>query len=114
MTTKPKAKKWHELGIITKNVKKDKEGNVIKDKSGNAVTVLGFKLADNVTVLVDGQPVEVSRYGQMATPIEEVENLYKRGFIGDDKIEERREKAKEVYNWLRYKIQLTPPKSTQE
>lgn len=109
-----KSKKWPELGVITKNVKKDKDGNVVKDSSGNPVTVLGFKLAENVTVLVDGQPVTLNKYrtGILTTPVEEVESLYKNGIIGDDKIEEKREAAKTTYTWLRYKVQLPPPRTT--
>jgi hypothetical protein len=114
MSQQKQSKKWPELGIITKNVKKDKNGNEVKDAQGNPVTVLGFKLADNVTILVDGQPVATSRYGVMQTPMEEVEGLYKSGAIGDDTIEQRKEKAKEVYSWLRYKIQLPPPRATQK
>jgi hypothetical protein len=109
-----KNNKWPEIGIITKNEKKDKDGNVVKDKQGNPVTVLGFKLADNVTILVDGKPVETSRYGILTTPVDEVERLYKNGAIGDDKIEERRQSANTAYKWLRYKIQLPPPKAAQE
>jgi hypothetical protein len=114
MSQPKQSKKWPELGIITKNVKKDKNGNEVKDSNGNPVTVLGFKLADNVTILVDGKPVETSRYGVLQTPMEEVEGLYKSGAIGDDAIEQRKEKAKEVYSWLRYKIQLPPPRATQK
>ena len=106
-----KTNKWPELGVITKNTKKDKAGNVVKDDKGNPVTTLGFKLADNVTILVDGKPVETSRYGLLRTPQEEVEGLFKSGAIGDDKIEERREKANEIHSWLRYKITLPPPRT---
>lgn len=107
-----KSKGWPELGIITKNLAKDKEGNVIKDSNGNDVYRLSFKLADNITVLVDGEPVKLNekRYGNLVTPVQEVEGLYKNGAIGDDKIEFRREKAKEVHSWLRYKVQLPPPR----
>jgi hypothetical protein len=108
-----KNKGWPELGIITKNVVKDKDGNVVKGSNGEAVYRLGFKLSENVTVLVDGQPVELNKYrsGLLTTPVDEIENLYKNGAIGDDKIEERRATAKEKHTWLRYKIQLPPPKA---
>lgn len=107
-----KKNKWPEIGIITKNTVKDKDGNVLKDKAGNPITKLGFKLAENVTILVDGQPIELNQYrsGILKTPVEEVEGLYKSGVIGDDKIEERREQAKNAHTWLRYKIQLPPPR----
>lgn len=108
-----KKQKWPELGIITKNVVKDKDGNVVKDAKGNAVTKLGFKLADNVTILVDGQPVELNQYrsGTLKSPVDEVESLYQNGVIGDDEIEAKRAKAKETNEWLRYKISLPPPRS---
>lgn len=109
-----KTSKWPEIGVITKNAVKDKNGNPVKDAGGNPVTQLGFKLADNVSILVDGQPVKTSRYGVLVSPPDEVDRLYKAGAIGDDKIEERRAKAKDLHTWLRYKVQLTPPKSVQE
>lgn len=107
-----KNKGWPEIGTIVKNEVKDKDGNVMTDSKGQPLTKLNFKFADNVTILVDGQPVEMNKYrtGVMKTPQEEVEGLYKSGAIGDDKIEERREKAKEVNKWLRYKITVPPPR----
>lgn len=115
MSNKKKSN-WPELGIIVKNTVKDKDGNVLKDSKGQPLTKLSFKLAENVTVLVDGQPVELNQYrtGILKTPVEDVENLYKNGAIGDDKIEERREAAKNTHTWLRYKIQLPPPRTNQE
>jgi DeoR/GlpR family transcriptional regulator of sugar metabolism len=109
-----KSKKWPELGIITKNTVKDKDGNVLKDKSGNPITRLGFALAKNVTVLVDGEKVDTTGYGILTTPIDEVASLIKNGAIPENEVEERKEKAKEVHTWLRYKIQLPPPKVVQE
>jgi len=107
-----KSKKWPELGIIVKNQVKDKEGNPVIGKDGQPVYKLGFKLAENVTVLVDGEPVQLNkgRTGMLVSPVEEVDNLIKRGVIGEDKAESRREQAKEVNSWLRYKIQLPPPR----
>lgn len=111
MANQKKNNKWPEIGIITKNTVKDKDGNVVKDKNGNDVTKLGFKLAEGVTVLVNGQPVDTSGYGMLKTPLEEVESLYSNGVIKDEDIEAKREAAQEVYKWLRYKIQLTPPRA---
>jgi hypothetical protein len=119
-----KSKGWPEIGVITKNAvrKKDENGKFIKADDGNFVNVtdhngktvfkLGFKIADNVTVLVEGEPVALnkSRTGTLTSPVREVENLYKAGQIDDDVIESRREKAKEIHNWLRYKVQLPPPR----
>lgn len=102
---------WPEIMIITKNVVKDKQGNVVKDSKGQPVTKLGVKISENVTILVDGQEVKLNKYrsGVLKSPIEEVESLYKNGAIGDGDIEARRTKAKEVNEWLRYKVQLPPP-----
>ena len=111
-----KNNRWPELGIITKNVVKDKEGNTLKDSSGNPVTRLDFKLNEDVTILYKGQPVTLNKYrtGRMVSPVDEVESLYKNGVIGDDVIEQRRETAKNAHTWLRYKIQLPPPRAGQE
>lgn len=112
MSQPKKSKAWPELGIITKNPVKDKEGNILKDSNGQVLTKLGFKLNDDVTVFVKGVKVDTSGFGVLKTPVEEVESLYKNGVLGDDVIEEKRQGAAEIYKWLRYKIQLTPPKST--
>jgi bifunctional DNA-binding transcriptional regulator/antitoxin component of YhaV-PrlF toxin-antitoxin module len=100
---------WPEIGVITKNAVKDKDGNVVK-VNGVVQTKLGFKFADNVEIFVDGQKIELNKYrsGVLKSPIEEVESLYKNGAISDGDIEERRSKAKEVNEWLRYKIQVPP------
>jgi len=107
---------WPELGIITRNPQKDKDGNVLKDKAGNIIYKLGFKLADNVTVMVDGQVIELNKYrtGILKSPVEEVEGLIKNGAITEDKIESRRQTAKDAHDWLRYKIQLPPPRVEEE
>lgn len=111
MANQKKSKAWPEIGIITKNPVKDKDGNVMKDANGQVVTKLGFKLAEGVTILVDGVKVETSGYGTLKTPLEDVESLYKNNVIKDEDIEQKREAAQEVYKWLRYKIQLTPPRA---
>lgn len=117
-------KKWPELGIITKNPvrKKDDNGNFIKDSNGNFENLLdkngkiiynlGFKLADNVTVLVDGEEVKLGkgRTGIMKTPQQTVEGLYKAGVFDDSVIEEKRQAAEERNSWLRYSVQLPPPR----
>lgn len=107
-----KSKSWPELGLITKNAIKDKDGNVVKDSKGETQYRLGFKLAENVTILVDGEPIELNKYrsGILTNPIDEVEGLFKNGAIDEADIEKRREIAKEAHKWLRYKIQLPPPR----
>ena len=108
-----KTKGWPELGIITKNAVKDKDGNIVKNSKGETEYRLGFKLNEGVTVLVDGEPIKLNEYrsGLLSTPVEEVEKLYKNGAITDETIEARREQAKEQHAWLRYKIVLPPPRA---
>lgn len=107
-----KNKSWPELGVITKNEVKDKNGNVVMGQDGKPLTKLGFKLNKNVTILVDGKPFETSGYGTLTSPVEDVERMYKNGAIKEEEIEQRREKAKDLHNWLRYKVSLTPSKSS--
>lgn len=105
-----KKNKWPELGIITKNEVKDKEGNVMRDKQGNPVTRLGFKLSDEIYEVLRKAGYTVSQYGVLKTPVEEVEGLIKAGVIEESKIEERKQSATEAHKWLRYKIQMPPLK----
>lgn len=95
-------KGWPVLGMITKN----------KNKT-TGDTFLQFKLADNVTVLVDGKPVELNKYrtALMQTPVDRVERLIANGFVEEDKIEEKREEAQATHEWLRYEVILAPPKA---
>lgn len=104
-------KGWPELGLITKNAVKDKDGNVVKNKKGEVVYRLGFKIADDITILRNGKPVALNEFrtGLLKTPLQEVEELYKNGAIGDDQIESRRESANSN-QWLRYKVVLPPPR----
>lgn len=106
-----KGKSWPELGVITKNEAKDKEGNLILDANGNKTYRLGFKLHKDVTVLVKGEPVALNKgkTGFLTKPKDEVEQLYKNGVIPDDEIEARRQKV-EDNAWLHYKITLPPPR----
>jgi len=103
---------WPELGLITKNVVKDKDKNIVKDENGNPVYRLSFKVSDDITILHKGEPVALNQYrsGILVSPIQETENLYKHGVIGEDKIEASRDKSKEIHKWLRYKVQLPPPR----
>lgn len=104
---------WPELGIITKNAVKDKDGNVVKNAKGEVETRLGFKLNEEIAEILRAAGVNVNEYGSglLSTPVEEVEKLYKNGAIKDDQIEARREAAKEAHSWLRYKVILPPPRA---
>ena len=112
MSTK-KSKSWPELGIITKNEVKDKDGNSVLDANGNKTFRLGFKLSEDITVLYQGEEISINEYrsGILTNPVDEVEGLYRNGHIDDDKIESRRESAKKAHSWLRYKVQLPPPRA---
>lgn len=115
MSNQKKSKGWPELGQIVKNVvqTKDDNGNWVDvlDSNGKQQFKLSFKVAEGITILHEGQPVSLNkgRTGIMKSPVEEVEGLYKAGQIDEESIEFRREKAKEA-TWLRYKIQLPPPR----
>lgn len=112
-----KKKGWPELGMIVKNkVQKfnpdTKEWEDVLDQNGQNIYKLEFKLADGVTILVDGDPVALNkgRKGIMKTPQQEVEGLIKAGVITGDDVEKRRDSAKEANKWCRYKVQLPPPR----
>lgn len=105
-----KKSKWLELGIITKNAVKDNDGNVKKDSKGNEITKLGFKLNDEVVEVLRKAGYDIGQYGVLTTPVDEVDRLIKAGAIEEGKIEKRKADAKDVYKWLRYKVQLPPPK----
>lgn len=98
------SKKWPEIGLIVKNK--------FPGKDGKEVTKLALKFADNVTILVDGQPVDMNKYrsANLTSPQEEIEGLYSRGLIEDADIETRREKATELNSWLKFKVVLPPPR----
>jgi len=116
MSNQKKNSGWPELGQIVKNVvqKKDDNGNWVDvlDANGNKQYKLSFKLADGIGITYEGNPVKLNkgRTGILKNPVEEVESLYKAGQIDDDSIEFRREKAAQAHSWLRYKVQLPPPR----
>ena len=96
MTKQTKSKKpsWPKIGTIRKSSK----GSYIK-------------FNDGVEILVDGVKVEFndSRTANLVDPVQEVEKLIERGIISSDKADERREKAQEAAEWLKYEIQVPPP-----
>jgi len=107
---------WPELGQIVKNVvqEKDSNGNWVDvlDANGQQQFKLSFKVSPGISISFEGQPVNLNRgrTGILKNPLQEVEGLYKAGQIDDDKIESRRESAKKAHSWLRYKVQLPPPR----
>jgi hypothetical protein len=116
MSNQKKNSDWPELGQIVKNVvqTKNEQGQWedVLDANGSKQYKLSFKLAEGISVAFEGNPVKLNkgRTGILKNPVEEVESLYKAGQIDDDKIEFRREKAKQAHSWLRYKVQLPPPR----
>jgi predicted transcriptional regulator len=96
-----KGKGWPVIGQIVENT--DKKGNKFRS----------VKIADNVTILVDGEEINMNQYrsGNLVSPVDEVEQLIERGVISEDKQEFRREKAQEVSSWLKYNIVVPPPKN---
>ena len=105
-----KNNRWPELGLVTKNVVKDKDGNPVKDSKGQDITRLGFKLNDEVYEVLKKAGFNISQYGTLTSPVEEVERLIKNGAIEEKDVESRRESAKQAHTWLRYKVQLPPPR----
>jgi hypothetical protein len=116
MSEQKKNSGWPELGQIVKNSiqKRNEDGTYsdVLDANGNKQYKLSFKLAAGIGITLDGQQVRLNkgRTGMLKNPIEEIEGLYKAGQIDDDKIESRRESAKKAHSWLRYKVQLPPPR----
>lgn len=110
MSTK-KSNKWPELGVITKNEVKDKNGKVQLDENGKPLTRTGFKLSDEIYEVLCKAGYNISQYGVLKTPIEELDGLIKAGFVDDSQLEAKKQTAKETHKWLKYKVQLPPPRS---
>lgn len=90
-------KTWAEIGTL----RKGDNGNYIK-------------LADNVTILVDGEEVEMnkSRTVQLQDPRKKLDFLFDNGHIDEASYEKRKEKLSEN-QWLRYTL-VVPPASKSE
>ena len=116
MSNQKKSKGWPELGQIVKNVVQTKNDNGewvdVLDANGNQQFKLSFKVAEGISILHEGQPVALNkgRTGILKNPVQEVEGLYAANQIEDKDIEFRREKVKQAHSWLRYKVQLPPPR----
>lgn len=92
--TKTKSKSWPEIGQLRKG------------DSGSYI-----KLNDNVTILVDGQPVDMNdkRIVRLEDPRAKVEALASRGFITEAEADSRLEKLSGM-SWLRYSLVISPNK----
>lgn len=96
------SKKWADIGMITVN----------KTKTGDMMTKL--VLNEGVQILVNGEPVKINEYTKQngeveysliaRSTIQEVENLYKAQQIPENKIEARRESAKNAAKWCKGKL----------
>jgi len=95
-----KGKGWPVVGQIVENETKD--GRKFRS----------VKFAENVTILVDGEEINMNKYrnGNLVSPLEEVERLIENGAIEEKDQEFRREKAAEVSSWLKYSIVVPPQK----
>lgn len=89
-----KKKSWPKIGTL----RKGDTGSYIK-------------LEANVTILVDGQPVEMnkSRTVRLEDPRKKVQALLERGHIDEQEADKRLEKLSEN-EWLRYELVVAPPK----
>lgn len=71
-----------------------------------------IKLADNVSVLVDGKPISLNdkKTIKLEDPRKKVEMLFDKGYIDEKTKDERLEKLAGM-PWLRYDCVAVPPKS---
>lgn len=69
-----------------------------------------IKLEDNVTILVDGEAIELndSRTLQLQDPRKKLDSLYENGYVNEKDYDRRREVLAEN-QWLRYEV-VAPPK----
>lgn len=90
-----KRKSWPKIGTLRKGDK----GSYIK-------------LEENVTILVDGKPVDLnkSRTISLQDPRLKVEQLRDKGYISEADADKRLEKLAEN-SWLRYELVASPPKA---
>lgn len=87
-----KKKSWPKIGTIRKS------------DSGNYI-----KLEENVSILVDGEPVELnrSRTVRLEDPRKKIEFLFEKGHI-DEKTYNKRAEVLAENTWLRYEL-IVPP-----
>jgi len=101
-----KKAKWLELGVLIRNTTK-RDGTVIPVEEQKTY----LKLSDEAHAALSKAGFNVGKNGVLINPVDEVESLFKNGFIEEGKIEERRETARNASSWLKYKIQVPPPKA---
>ena len=87
-------------------------GQIVENTTKNGDKFRSVKFADNVTILVDGQEIDMNKYrnGNLVSPTEEVERLIELGVITEADQEKRREQAESVSSWLKYNIVVPPQK----
>lgn len=101
-----KNKGWLKLGQLIRN-ETDREGNPIAKADQKTY----LKLSDDAHAALTAAGFNVGKNGVLVTPVDEVENLIKAGQIPEDKVEERRAAATQVSSWLRFNIQVPPPRA---
>ncbi len=91
---KAKSKSWPKIGTLRKSE-----------------TGVYIKLEDNVTILVDGSPIEMNQKKtvRLENPRDKVNQLYDRGHIDEATKDKRLEKLEEL-SWLKYELIVPPPK----
>lgn len=99
-------KSWLKLGQLIRN-ETDRDGNPIAKADQKTY----LKLSDEAHAALTAAGFNVGKNGILTTPVDEVENLIKAGQIPEADVEKRRESAKATSSWLRFNIQLPPPRA---
>ncbi len=84
-----------------------KVGTLRKSEKGSYI-----KLEENVTVLVDGKPIELNEHRtvQLQDPRTKLDFLFQNGYI-DEKDYDRRKESLAENSWLRYELVIPPSRS---
>ncbi len=82
-------------------------GTIRKGDNGSYI-----KLEDNVTILVDGEPVDLnkSRTCTLQSPVAKAQRLIDSGYTDESEAEAKLEQAKKLNAWLKYEIVVPPPR----
>jgi hypothetical protein len=92
---------------MSKNKKSwPKIGTLRKGETGSYI-----KLEDNVTILVDGEPISLNKTKtiQLQDPRAKLEQMFEKGYINEKDYDRRRETLAEN-QWLRYELVAPPNK----